>query len=237
MFASDLAASIITNEPPSTCISLPSENTVHDGVELTMQSYDECLCCLASSLRLVHHHLIPLLSRFHDPGPESAGSHFVTWDKWSVLWTTCTFWFQARPRAMEPLLESQDEKDPRGESFPIDVFTSVTALQANLVMHMSAVILLAHRPRLGDVTGTSQHLKSRSWHVHKIARMLIGNHFREQWDPIVVAALIFVAREMSHVSQQRAILRCFQAVARTTDIPMEEDVARLRESWQRIHDQ
>lgn len=138
---------------------------------------------------------------------------------------------------MEPLLESPDGTDNPGEPFPIDVFTSITALQANLVMHMSAIVLLAQRPRLGEVTGTSHRLKSRSWHIHKIARMLVGNHFHEQWDPIVVAALIFVAREMSHVSQQRAILPCFQAIAHTTNIPVDEDVARLRESWRLIHDQ
>ena len=200
-----------------------------------MQSYDECLSCLADSLRLVHHQLIPLLSRFHEPQPEMTESHLCSWDHWSELWTTCTLWFQKRPRSMEPLLESPYGSD-QGDPFPVDLFTSVTALQANLVMHMSAIILLAHRPRLGNVAGMSNCLRSRSWHVHKVARMLVGNHFNEQWDPIVVAALIFIAREMSHVSQQKALLQCFGEIARTTHIPVGEDVARLRESWQLIHD-
>jgi hypothetical protein len=134
------------------------------------------------------------------------------------------------------VLESPDGEDNRGDPFPPDVFTSATALQANLVMHVSAVILLEHRPRLANVGTMSRRLKSRSWHVHKIARMLVGNHFREQWDPIVVAALIFVAKEMSHVSQQDAILPCFQEIERTTRIPVEQDVAGLREGWRLIHE-
>jgi hypothetical protein len=207
-----------------------------NDASLTMQTYDECLGCLANSLRLVHHELIPLLSRFHDSQPQQpAGSHSSHWDTWSDLWMSCTLWFRARPRVMEPVLESPDDINSSHHSsqqetpFPPDIFTSATALQANLVMHLSAIILLEHRPRLGDVAELSHRLKSRSWHVHKIARMLVGNHFRGQWDPVAVAALVFVAKEMSHVSQQTAILSCFQEVARTSHIPVENDIVSLRE--------
>jgi hypothetical protein len=137
---------------------------------------------------------------------------------------------------MEPILESPDETDHRGDPFPPDVFTSATALQANLVMHLSTIILLEHRPRLADIAGVSHRLKSRAWHLQKIARMLAGNHFREQWDPVAVAALIFVAKEMSHVSQQNAILACFEEVARTTHIPMEKDVDGSREGWRLMYE-
>lgn len=206
-----------------------------NDASLTMQTYDDCLGYLANCLRLVHHELIPLLSRFHDSQPHSAKSHSSHWDQWSDLWMSCTLWFRARPRVMEPVLESPDGEEHRGDPIPPDVFTSVTALQANLVMHLSAIILLEHRPRLGDVAGMSYRLKSRSWHVHKIARMLVGNHFREQWDPIAVAALVFVAKEMSHISQQNVILPCFHEVARTTRIPTEEDTASLREDWRQMY--
>lgn len=132
---------------------------------------------------------------------------------------------------MEPVLESSDDRAHQVESFPIDIYTSATALQANLVMHMSAVILLAHRPRLGGIAGSSRRVRSRSWHVQKIARMLVGNHFHEQWDPVAIAALLFIAKEMSHACQQEALLSCLQEAVRTTQIPVERDVARLRECW------
>jgi hypothetical protein len=138
---------------------------------------------------------------------------------------------------MEPVLESQDFGNHQGELFPIDVFTSAVALQANIVMHMSAIILLTHRPRLVDAAGSSHCLRSRSWHVQKIARMLVGNHFPQQWDPITIAALLFIAKEMSHVSQQQALLSCLQEGARTTQISVEREIASIRARWQLIHEQ
>lgn len=66
--------------------------------------------------------------------------------------------------------------------------------------------------------------------------MLVGNHFLEQWDPIVVAGLLFVAKEMSHVSQQNAIMSCFHEIARTTHLPVERDVAGLQEEWRAIYE-
>jgi len=231
----DLAASIITNKPPSANLSLPLEDAILNDASPALQSYDECLHCLANSLRLVHHQITPLLSGFHAPQPQAADFHSFKWDQWSDLWGACTLWFQARPYGMEPVLESPDDRARQGQSFPIDVYTSATALQANLAMHMSAIILLTHRPRLGDVPGSSRRLRSRSWHVQKIARMLIGNHFHEQWDPIAIAALLFIAREMSHASQQEALLSCLREVVRTTQIPVEGDVADLRECWRRMY--
>lgn len=143
-------------------------------------------------------------------------------------------WFQDRPRKMKPVLESPDEGAHHDRPFPIDVFTSAIALQANLVMHMSAVILLTQRPRLTNAPSNSQHLRSRSWHSQKIARMLVGNHFIEQWDPIVIGSLLSISKEMSHSSQQEALLSCFTAISKTTQIPIEEDIANLRARWQSI---
>lgn len=143
-------------------------------------------------------------------------------------------WFQDRPRKMRPVLESPDEDPHHKQPFPIDVLTSATALQANLVMHMSAVFLLSQKPRLTNATSTFQRLGSRSWHIQKIARMLVGNHFNEQWDPIVIAALLFIAKEMSHASQQEVLLSCFNEILKTTQIPVEKDVSDLRARWQSI---
>jgi hypothetical protein len=137
---------------------------------------------------------------------------------------------------MKPVLESSDERTCHEQPFPTDVFTSATALQANLVMHMSAVILLSQRPRLTNAPSAFQHLRSWSWHIQKIARMLVGNHFNEQWDQIVIAALFFIAKEMSHPSQQEALLPCFHEISRTTHIPIEKDIANLRARWQSIQE-
>ncbi|KAI4720953.1 hypothetical protein E4T48_02830 [Aureobasidium sp. EXF-10727] len=230
----DLAASIVTNKPPSANLMIPSESLMISDGEDSLTSYDGCLCCLALSLRLVHFELIPVLSGFHESCLQPVDSHVSRWDRWFELWDRCMSWFQDRPRKMKPVLESSDEEFRRKQPFPIDVFTSATALQANLVMHMSAVTLLSQKPRLTNASSTLQRLRSRSWHIQKIARMLVGNHFKEQWDPIVIAALLCIAKEMSHPSQQEALLSCFDEISKTTDIPIDKEVAKLRALWQSI---
>jgi hypothetical protein len=199
-----------------------------------LTSYDGCLCCLALCLRLIHFELIPMLSGFHESSLQPVVSHVSSWDRWFELWSRCMSWFQDRPRKMRPVLESPDEEPHNQQPFPIDVYTSATALQANLIMHFSAVTLLSQRPRLTNATSTFQRLGSRSWHIQKLARMLVGNHFNEQWDPIAIAALIFIAKEMSHPSQQDALLSCFHEISSTTHIPIEKEISDLCVSWQSI---
>jgi hypothetical protein len=224
----------VTNKPPSADLVIPSVDLMISDIDDPLASYDGCLCCLALSLRLIYFELIPMLSGFHESSTQPVGSHVSRWDRWFELWSRCMSWFQDRPRKMRPVLESPDEDPHDKQPFSIDVFTSATALQANLVMHMSAVFLLSQKPRLTNATSTFQRLGSRSWHIQKIARMLVGNHFNEQWDPIVIAALLFIAKEMSHASQQEALLSCFNEILNTTQIPVEKDVADLRARWKLI---
>ncbi|KAI5194518.1 hypothetical protein E4T38_09551 [Aureobasidium subglaciale] len=230
----DLAASIMTSKAPSADIVIPLIDVMISNAGDPPSSHDDCLCCLALSLRLVHFELVPMLSGFHESSLQPVGPHISRWDRWYELWSRCMAWFQDRPRKMKPVLESSDEDPSDKQPFPIDVFTSVTALQANLVMHISAVILLSQKPRLTNVTSTFQRLGSRSWHIQKITGMLVGNHFNEQWDPIVIAALLSVAKELSHPSQQEALLSCFNEISRTTRIPIEKDLTELRTCWQSI---
>ncbi|KAH0287522.1 hypothetical protein KCU62_g5870, partial [Aureobasidium sp. EXF-3399] len=230
----DLAVCIVIDEPPSASLIIPSVDMVLNDIDDSLASYDRCLCCLALSLRLIHFEIIPMLSGFHESSLQPVGSHVSQWDRWFELWHRCMSWFQDRPRKMKPVLESSDEISHPEQPFPVDVYTSATSLQANLTMHISAVVLLSQKPRLTNATSTFQRLGSRSWHIQKMARMLVGNHFKEQWDPIVIAALLFSAKEMSHSSQQEALLPCFDEILNATKIPMAEEIANLRARWQSI---
>ena len=132
---------------------------------------------------------------------------------------------------MEPVVEGSETSATEDEPFPPDVYTSAVALQANLVIHLSALILLARKPRLTQAHGAARILLSRSWHAQKITRMAVWNDFDEQWDPIVAAALLLVSREMTHASQQQAISSCFDRMMNATQIPLEEDINSLRLYW------
>jgi hypothetical protein len=136
---------------------------------------------------------------------------------------------------MEPVLESSDA-DLNGHKmqespFPADVYTSALSLQANLTMHLSSLLLLAYKPRLVKLSRFPHHLISRSWHTQKIARLAVWNSFPEQWDPLVVAALLRAAREMTHASQQEALLTCFQRIMDVTKLPLDEEISNLRLYW------
>ncbi|KAI9167946.1 Nitrilase [Paramyrothecium foliicola] len=227
----DLAASFVTNKAPSTTSPLPLKSASIDYAAPAAEIYDGCLSCLAHSLQLVYHELIPMLSGFLSTQTHSQDSYASKWALWSTLWTSCTRWFHDRPRSMKPVLESPDANVSRDVPFPADVYTSAIAVQANLVMHVCAMFLLAYKPRLVKLPRLSGHHNSRSWHAQKIARIALWNNFDEQWDPIVVSSLLFIAKEMTHKSQQEALISCLGRITSVTQIPLEEEVAKLRTFW------
>lgn len=199
------------------------------------EKYDSCLFCLFECLRLIHFELIPLLT--DPPNMQSATreSYSLKWAAWSSLWTNCMQWFQDRPPGMEPVLESPNVgingTITQDSPFPADIYTSAISLQANLTMHLSSLLLLTYKPRLIKLSRFPHRLVSRSWHTQKIARLAVWNNFAEQWDPIVMAALLRVASEMTHSSQQEALLGCFQRFTDATHIPLDEETRSLRRHW------
>ncbi|UPK92511.1 hypothetical protein LCI18_003446 [Fusarium solani-melongenae] len=231
----DLAASIMTNRPPSMKLSLSSGRSLFNASLSPIETYDSCLLCLLECLRLIHYELIPLFTGQSNMQSAAPESYSLKWAAWSRLWASCMQWFQDRPPGMEPVLESSDA-DLNGHKmqespFPADVYTSALSLQANLTMHLSSLLLLAYKPRLVKLSRFPHHLISRSWHTQKIARLAVWNSFPEQWDPLVVAALLRAAREMTHASQQEALLTCFQRITDVTKLPLDEEISNLRLYW------
>ncbi|KAF4975672.1 hypothetical protein FZEAL_7562 [Fusarium zealandicum] len=230
----DLATSILTNQPPSMKLRLSGRSLFSASLS-PMETYDSCLLCLFECLRLIHFELIPLFTGQSNMQSVAPESYSLKWTAWSSLWTSCTQWFQDRPPNMEPVLESSDT-DLKGDTmqespFPADVYTNTISLQANLTMHLSSLLLLAYKPRLVKLSRFPHRLVSRSWHTQKIARLAVWNNFPEQWDPLVVAALLRAAREMTHASQQEALLTCFQRITDATKMPLDDEISSLRLYW------
>ncbi|KAM5377492.1 hypothetical protein ACJZ2D_004861 [Fusarium nematophilum] len=230
-FQSDLAASIMTNKPPSMKLPLSLNRTFFSPSLSSVETYGACLSCLVDCLRLIHYELIPLLTNPPASQPAARESYSLKWAAWSSLWTTCMQWFQDRPPGMEPVLESPDVDASQDSPFPADIYTSVISLQANLTIHLSSLLLLAYKPRLIKLSRFPHRLISRSWHVQKIARLAVWNTFSEQWDPIAVAALLRISREMTHASQQEALLSCFQRITDSTSMTLESEIRDLRLYW------
>lgn len=116
-------------------------------------------------------------------------------------------------------------------SFPIHLYSSAIAVQAATFYHMTALLLLQHKPRLLNIPGRRQHLTSPNWHARAIAGIATSNEFTEQWDPIVIASLLYIARDITHSAQQQTILECLGAISVQTGIPLEEEAEQLRAQW------
>ncbi|KAJ9415241.1 hypothetical protein QL093DRAFT_2453587 [Fusarium oxysporum] len=115
--------------------------------------------------------------------------------------------------------------------FTADVYSSAIAVQANLAIHFSALLLLSYKPRLVKLSSIPHRLASRSWHAQKLAKLALWNNFSDQWDPVVVATVVRIARDMTYPSQQEALLSCFQRIGDATKIPLQTEIADLQHFW------
>ncbi|EHK27332.1 uncharacterized protein TRIVIDRAFT_141488 [Trichoderma virens Gv29-8] len=233
------------DQPPLTSLGFTMN---HDPADRTLplstkSIYNACLIQLASCLQLLNGNNInniasnsppfymPTTQESMSPG---AGSYFSS--KWSTLWSNCQQWYHSRPVEMQPILEirsveaGQIDAD-NDSSFPIPVYTSSIALQCNIVYHISSRLLLLRKPRLLRLSSRQRHLTSLSWHAQQIAGTATRNDFAEQWDPILVAGLLWIARDMTHPSQQESLISCFRQISSSTGIKLDEEIQALRARW------
>lgn len=105
------------------------------------------------------------------------------------------------------------------------------ALVANAVYHITSLLLLAHKPRLLKSLPGPRCLTSHIWHAQSIAGIAASNDSLEQWDPILVAGLLLIAREMTHESQQTVLLERLRRITATTGINLERETEALQSVW------
>ncbi|KAM3434431.1 hypothetical protein NHJ13734_006001 [Beauveria thailandica] len=155
---------------------------------------------------------------------------------WQTLWLRIQAWYDARPVGFQSLVDvgsiERSQIDPmNAASFPIHLFSSAIAVQAATFYHITALLLLHHKPRLFSIPGRRQHLTSANWHARAIAGIITSNEFPEQWDPIVIASALHIAKDITHSAQQQAMLACFQKITSQAGIPLGEEAQQLRARW------
>lgn len=155
------------------------------------------------------------------------------WSSWHRLWALCLRWYQSRPLEMEPIfgLASGEASTERSASFPIEIYSTPLALQANMAIHLSFILLISHKPRLLKLSRSELRFGSDSWHAQKIAGMATWNHFKEQFDPLFVAALLLAAEKMTHESQQMALLEALRNIEYKMGIVLDDQIMRLKDTW------
>ncbi|KAJ5630380.1 uncharacterized protein N7484_010480 [Penicillium longicatenatum] len=244
-FRLDLAASISTSKAP--VISFQSflqrnGSPIHTS-KSEMQSnitefYQHALCLLGHCLALIYGGPVsslqvgsPELAAF----PSLRQSHFLS--QWTFLWSDCQKWYNDRPVDAQQVLDVRggeaDQIDPdHDSSFPILIFTTPMALVANAVYHITSLLLLTHKPRLLKSLPGPRCFTSHIWHAQAIAGIAASNDSPEQWDPVLVASLLFIARDMTHESQQAVLLERLRRITSTTGMNLELETDSLKSRWQ-----
>ncbi|KAJ6440037.1 MFS quinate transporter [Purpureocillium lavendulum] len=242
----DLASSILTGQPPLTSITFhtPGNRTPSTADTSPTGIYTWSLQHLTSCLHLIHNSSqLPSIPSPQSPPTGSISAHAGFSARWFSLWTSCQTWYANRPLTMRPILDIRSVEagqiEPNdGSSFPIQVYTNALAIHANVAYHITSLLLLAHKPRLLKLPGESHRQRqpaasssSLGWHAQTIAGIAARNEFAEQWDPVTVGALLYVAREMTHPAQQEALEACFAKATAATGIGLEKELQELREGW------
>ncbi|KAJ5118087.1 Protein of unknown function DUF3468 [Penicillium atrosanguineum] len=243
----DLASSIATSKAPSIAFRsfLHRDGSPIHATRLNMHSrtvhrvYDHALCLLGHSLALIYG-----ASDVNSPqaagSPELAAfpslrqSHFLS--QWTFLWTDCQKWYNERPVDAQQIVDVRggeaDQIDPdHSSSFPILIFTTPMALVANAVYHITSLLLLTHKPRLLKSLPGPRCFTSHIWHAQSIAGIAASNDSPEQWDPILIASLLLIARDMSHESQQAVLLERLRRITATTGINLKQETEALQSVW------
>ncbi|CAI7661965.1 unnamed protein product [Penicillium palitans] len=245
-FRLDLAGSISSAKPPLMPVRslLRRDGTLLHHTQPTRPQtvnsvYKHILCLLGHCLTLIHGdrempspHTItsPNLTAF----PSLRQSHSLS--QWTFLWSDCQKWYNERPVNVQQIVDIRggeaDQIDPdHDSSFPILIYTTPMALVANAAYHMISLLLLTHKPRLLKSLPGPRSVTSHIWHAQSIAGIAASNDSPEQWDPILVASLLTIAKEMTHESQQAVLLERFSRITATTGIKLDRETDALQASW------
>ncbi|CAG8369369.1 unnamed protein product [Penicillium salamii] len=203
------------------------------------RAYKHILCLLGHCLALIHGDpetsspqtiSSPELAAF----PSLRQSHFLS--QWTFLWSDCQKWYNDRPVNVQQIVDIRggeaDQIDPdHDSSFPILIYTTPMALVANAVYHTISLLMLTHKPRLLKSLPGPRSVTSHIWHAQSIAGIAASNDSPEQWDPVLVASLLVIAREMTHESQQTVILQRLAKITATTGIKLDREKEALQATW------
>lgn len=245
-FRLDLAASILTAKQPI----IPFQSYLNrDGSPIQIprplrprsinQVYKHALCLLGHCLSLIYGGPDASLPQAATPSefaafPALQQSHFLS--QWTFLWSDCQKWYNERPVDAQQIVDVRggeaDKIDPNHDSaLPILIYTTPMALVANAVYHITSLLLLGHKPRLLKSLPGPRCFTSHIWHAQSIAGIAASNESPEQWDPVLVASLLLIARDMTHQSQQAVLMGIFRKITATTGIKLDRETEALQSGW------
>ncbi len=134
-------------------------------------------------------------------------------ERWTELLAGLHAWHRGRPSGLQELIHDDMGTAP----FPTILFTTDTAVFANMSYHAAMLLLAAHRPSsvgmdASDPTQTDHPCGRVLWHARSLCGIALGSE-RRSWDPCMIAAFTLAARYAPQQSQQKLLNDYLKGVA------------------------
>lgn len=149
--------------------------------------------------------------RFYHPRLNTASHTSPLLSSWLSCWSDVQIWYADRPEHFLAVVELDEESCPVEIVFAPIVFSSTAAILANIVHHLTSLLLLQHRPRSAVPVAEALSSISVPWHALRIARIASIAVDDGTWDPLLVGAIVKAGEELSHTRQLSALLQVLKA--------------------------
>ncbi|KAI0142883.1 hypothetical protein GGR57DRAFT_508482 [Xylariaceae sp. FL1272] len=161
-----------------------------------------------------------MLLCFPQPGAEDKSKtslDILMIDQWKHMIERLQTWHADRPPQMQEMLEIPSETDG---VLPTIMFSSGAAMSANAIYHLAMYILITSTPICVSAVdwlrrpGTEPQKLTTYYHASRLCGIAIHSDPANShcWDPLMIAAFIYVARGMECPKDQAAVDACLEDV-------------------------
>lgn len=156
---------------------------------------------------------------------------------WQSCWSDNQLWYSARNGEMQQVFEVDQagilptQQQVVHTPFPIIVFSNTCALMANLVHHLAALYLLHHKPRLTKALAEAGSSTSPVWHAQRLVGIVTSFDEAEVLDALVVAAILYASRRLSHPAQLAMVVSILRKASATTGLKLEEEIQNVESAY------
>ncbi|KAJ9652713.1 hypothetical protein H2198_008032 [Neophaeococcomyces mojaviensis] len=155
---------------------------------------------------------------------------------WQACWRKVQMWFATRNEEMEeifgpPYSSPLQIQTDDNSGFPVIVFGSACATVANVVHHLTAMLLLQNKPRLAKASADHIPFISLTWQIQRIVGIIATASESELGDPIVISALIHAARKLSHSKQLSVVADVLEKAATASGMQLGGEIQKLKQCF------
>ena len=150
---------------------------------------------------------------------------------WLACWSEAQLWYSMRSDDIRPLFDAltlgATVSDEGSNDFPHLLFSSAVALVANVAHHLTALLLLEHKPRLLHVVAESESSTFAPWHALQILGVAAAALELGFWDPLLATAIVKAGQKLSHPVQQLAASRTLTSMCAISGMQFQTEIGVL----------